>query len=159
MAGAIQVSRAHLARLSSSISHHKNRLAKVSQKAERAFDVAINTGIIVGAQSGLGFVHGRWGAVEVAGVPLELAGGLALSGAALFGFGGKHHDKVGTAGGALLGVYGYNQAKGAGMKMKAAAAAPKKPAPGVTGALPHDSLSREEVSTMDRPTDAQRTAA
>jgi hypothetical protein len=158
MAGAIQVSRAHLARLSGSIAQHKNRLARVSQKAERAFDVAINTGIIVGAQSGLGFVHGRWGAVEVAGVPLELAGGLALSGAALFGFGGKHHDKVGSAGGALLGIYGYNQAKGAGMKMKAAAASPTKKAPGVAGNLPHDSLNREEVSTMDRPTDAQRAA-
>lgn len=158
MAGAIQVSRAHLARLSSSISHHKNRLAKVSQKAERAFDVALNTGIILGTQSGLGFVHGRWGAVEVAGVPLELAGGLALSGAALFGFGGKHHDKVGSAGGALLGIYGYNQAKGAGMKMKAAAANPgTKKSPTTTGVLPHDSLSREEVSTMDRPTEAQRT--
>lgn len=160
MAGAIQVSRAHLARMVSSISHHKNKLAKVSQKTERAIDVVANVAIISGVQGGLGFVHGRWGTVEVAGVPLELAGGVGLSLAALFGFGGKHHDKVGSTGGALLGVYSYNQAKGAGMKMKASAAAGGKKGAGetATGKLPHDSLKREEVETMDRPTQAQRAA-
>jgi hypothetical protein len=159
MAAAIQVSRHHLARLAQHGQRLQQRLHNVSRKAEHAFDVGISAGLAVGTAGALGFVHGRHGAIEVAGVPLELAAGIAGTGAALFGLGGKHADKVGAVGASMLGVYAYNTAKGAGLKMKKSAEdAALKAGTKTTGRLPQDALRPEEVATMDRPTDAERRA-
>lgn len=158
MAGHIQISRGQLSQMASHASGLRRRLESVSRKAERAFDVGINAGLTVGVATGMGFLHGRKGTIDVAGVPVELAGGLVATGCALFGVGGKHHDKLGAVGGSLLAVYAYNTAKGAGLKMKADAEAAAKKSPTTTGRLPQDALSRQEIETMDRPLDAQRAA-
>lgn len=159
MAAAIQVSRAHLARLSHHLHRAKQRVQSVSAKAEHAFDIGISAGLSVATASGLGFLHGRHGGVEVAGVPLELGLGVVGTIGALAGIGGKHSDKMGAVSATLLGVYGYNTAKGAGLKMKKTADdAALKAGTKTTGRLPQDALSPAEIQTMDRPTVAERQA-
>lgn len=154
MAAAIQVSRAHLTSLAKKYSGAQEKLKRVSAKAEKAMGTVFSSAITVGTCAGLGLLHGRHGAVELAGIPLELAGGVALTGAALLGIGGKFHNQVAAAGSGMLGIYGYNMAKGAGKQWK------EKSGESTTkGALPGAALRREEIETMDRPTVAQRQTA
>lgn len=157
MAAAIQVSRHHLARMASHAASLKRRLHSVSGKAEKAFDTGMTAAVTVGTAAALGYMHGRHGAVEVLGAPIELVGGVVLTGAALFGVGGKFHRQMAAAGNGALAVYGYAMAKGAGLNMKSKAEdklASKNPT--TTGVLPSDRLSREEMATMREPISAQR---
>lgn len=153
MAHAIQISRHHLAKAHKIAQSAQNRLKKVSQHAERAFDIGMDSALAAGTGAALGLLHGRHGPVEVMGVPVEMGGGLALIALGVLGVGGKHAGKLAAIGTGGVTVWGYNSAKGAGVNLKSKA---NKKDETTQGALPSQSLSDEELATMRKPAMAQR---
>lgn len=155
----LAISHSHLKRLATHASSMQHRLARASQKTEHALDCVLDTGITLGTSAALGFVHGRFGLTEVGGVPMELVGGAAAFGLGVFGFGGRHADKLVSVGNGLLSPYSYDLARGLGMNLKDQSGA-KKLAAGapaaVTGRLPTQALTDAERAVMRAPVEAQR---
>lgn len=147
MASAIQISRHHLAKVHAHAASLKSRLARVSHKAERAFDIGVGSALTVGAGAALGLLHGRHGPVEIMGVPLELGAGAAGVGAALLGVGGKWADHIGRVGAGMLTVYGYNTARGAGINLKLNKNQ-EIPSESTARGLPSDRVTREEEKVL-----------
>lgn len=147
MAGAIQISRHHLAKVHAHAASLRSRLARVSHKAERAFDIGVGSALTVGTGAAFGLLHGRHGPVEVMGVPLELGAGAVGVGAALLGVGGKWADHIGRIGAGMLTVYAYSTAKGAGTNMKLKGQQ-EIASESTTRGLPSDRVTREEGQVL-----------
>lgn len=108
----------------------KGRMANMAVKAERSIDAALTVVEVGGVGFGMGYINGRYGVLpanatkntlpefDVAGVPFDLAGGLALTALSMLGgLGAKYEEHGVRVGAAMLGAYGYRT----GYQMGAAA--------------------------------------
>lgn len=97
----------------------KRRMASMASKAEKGVDAALTVVEVAGVGFGLGYVNGRYGVIpanstanalpeyDIAGMPADLLGGIALVGVALLGGAGKYEEHAVRVGAAALGAYGY----------------------------------------------------
>jgi hypothetical protein len=122
--------------------NHLHALTKVATKsvglkgkAERIAGEAIKATVVVGATGAMAYVNGRFSEAghdhfEVSGVPVDLAGGLALTALSFMDVFGRF-DEIGHAAGAgMLGAYAarMGQLWGANAKVASAAGTPAKTA-------------------------------
>lgn len=92
----------------------KARVAKVKAAADEAVATVVATAEVSTAAFGMGLVDGRWGGVEVVGIPLSL--GLA-AGSHLVGFLGVQPEHMHNFGNGFLASYVNNLGTGVGARM------------------------------------------
>ncbi len=140
----VHISRSQLARLRHGASSLSRRVGALRGKTESAVRQAVTLAEVGITSFGFGIVHGRYGAVDVVGVPVDLGLAVLLHGAGFFGLGGKYsHHLHGFANGALASYFvGLGTGVGLEMKKKALGAA-------VTGAKGHR-LTQAELEAMAR---------
>ncbi len=110
-----------------SLTGHATKLVGLRGKAERIAGEAIKAGVVVGATGGMAYVNGRYSEAgldhfEVSGVPVDLAGGLALTALSFMDIFGRF-DEIGHAAGAgMLGAYAGRMGQKWGAEAKLAKA-------------------------------------
>ena len=127
--------------------------------AARIAGEAIKTGLVVGAVGGMSYVNARYaqpgkGSYEVAGVPVDLAGGLLLSALSFADVLGRYDEFGHALGAGMLGAYAARQGTQYGAEAKIHAASgggEKTAAKGMFGAAPlYPSVDEiEEVPVED----------
>jgi len=90
----------------------------VKEKAARPIEIGIQTAEIQGASFLTGLYKGRSGDPEVAGVPVDLVGGLALIGVGIV-LGGKSADHLINLGNGVTAAYSSQSGYGVGLEMAA----------------------------------------
>lgn len=105
------------AQVSSFRAKHKGSAEKLTGQAIRAAEVG-------GAAFGVGLLNGRFGAVDIMGIPLDLAAGVALHGAAALGLAGKYDEHIENVGNGVLAAYATKLGAGMGAQMRTSAGKP-----------------------------------
>ncbi|MHB2027564.1 MAG: hypothetical protein ACYCPT_01950 [Acidimicrobiales bacterium] len=124
------------------LSHLAAKSAGLKGHTERVAEEGIRTAAIVLSTGGMAYLNGRYSQpsadhVQVAGVPVDLAGGLFLTGLSLAGMTGKFAGVVASVGAGGLGAYAARMGTqwGATAKLAAAAATPAIPTTAAAGAF------------------------
>ncbi len=95
----------------------RGRFASLANKHEAMLGTAMRTAELGIGSLSLGVIQGSrkpGEEITIFSMPLELASGLALHGAALFGLGGKHSEHLANFGDAGVGSYLYLVGRGLG---------------------------------------------
>jgi hypothetical protein len=92
----------------------------VREKAAKPLEIGIQAAEIQGAAFLTGLYKGRSGDPEVAGVPVDLVGGLALIGVGIV-MGGKTSDHLVNLGNGVTAAYSSQSGYGVGLEMAAKA--------------------------------------
>lgn len=126
------------------------RASKMAHKAENVVERVGAALEVSGAAFGMGVVQGRYGGIELVGVPIELVIGAGLNGLGMFA-GERYAGHMHNLGNGSLAAYTVNLGRGMGMKWKAQAALP----PGAAAALPKaaaqgETLSERELAALAR---------
>src|SRR3990167_5983244 len=101
----------------SAISRAKSALAK----ADEAVDTTVTAVVTAGAAFACGVVQGRYGGVEIIGVPSDLGAGVALHALGFMGIGGKSAEYMHAAGNGALACYAATLGRGVGVDWKSKA--------------------------------------
>jgi hypothetical protein len=135
MAG-FSISKAQLQDIRSKAERMITRAKHITEKSEEAVGQVIQTVEIGGAAFASGLIKGRFGNVEVVGVPADLGAGSALHLLAFFG-GGKYKSHLHNFADGIIASYLTQLGAGIGSRMatEATRAAATTPA-AVTGQLP-----------------------
>lgn len=97
----------------------KNQLARIKNDHKESMAALVYTGEGATAAFAMGMVNGRWGGVELLGVPLSL---LSAGGAHLLGFAGIASEHMHAFGNGFLFNYASELGLGIGARMAAEAA-------------------------------------
>jgi hypothetical protein len=122
-------------RITSLQSRAKNAVAH----AEGVVQTAVTTLETGAAAFGLGVVQGRWGPIDLLGVPVDLAAAVALHAMALLGMGGEASHHMQNFGNGALASYLNTVGRGIGISM---AQEPAETAGGV------DSLTDDDLKNL-----------
>jgi hypothetical protein len=90
----------------------RNRLANIREKADETIGHALQAIEVSGVAFGMSYANERFGSgeVKVAGLPVDIAGGIALHGLALLGgVSSKYTDHVHNVADGLLATYAVRQ--------------------------------------------------
>lgn len=101
-------------RLSTRLANFKAKGEVVTHRLMQTAEVAAGAGIA-------GFVAGKYGAIELVGVPLDLVAGLALNLAAHTNLGGKQSEHLHHVGDGFLAMYVGTLMRGVGTSSNAPA--------------------------------------
>lgn len=113
-----QISKASVSRLAQRAEGLQKRMMRFKAHAEKTTEKVVRT-VEVGAMAlGMGMAQGRYGSVEIVGVPAELAVGGVLNLLGYFGIAGKHSDHLNNLGDGALAAYLTTVGKGVGTAMK-----------------------------------------
>ena len=131
-----------------------NRARGIAEKADEAVGTVVQTAEVGLTAFGFGWAKGRYGSVELMGVPADLLGGLVLHGLG-FVSGGRYHEHLHNLGDGAIASYATTLGFGIGdrMKQESEAAAPGRQ---TQGALPaaqaggDESLSDAELAALSR---------
>lgn len=126
------------------------RAKTITEKSEETVGQVIRTMEIGGAAFGAGLLKGRYGTVEVAGVPADLGAAAALHGLGFLG-GGRYKEHLHAFGDGVLASYLTTVGAGIGDRMarESAAATPALPTP------PAAAAGHELASGAERLSDAE----
>lgn len=112
------ISKAHVGRLAQRAEGLHKRLQRFKAQGEKSMEKVVRTVEIGTAALGFGMVQGRYGSMEIVGVPVELAAGVTLNLLGHFGLAGKHSDHLNNFGDGALAAYLTTVGKGVGTAMK-----------------------------------------
>lgn len=119
---AIKIGANQLARIRNAMTKAQTRTAAIAKKGESTVNTIVRTAEVSGAAFALGLAQGKYGVVEVAGVPADLAAGAALHLAAFFGIAGKSGKHLHALADGAMASYFVNLGKGTGIAWKDKAA-------------------------------------
>jgi len=121
-------------------------------KADKAIDVSVTAVVTGGTAFAFGVAQGRYGGLEVAGVPADLGAALVLHGLGFAGVGGKQNDYLHAAANGALACYLSTLGRGVGVDWRA-----RSLTGGSSGSLPAGgavasgaTISDEELARMAR---------
>jgi len=127
---------AHLAKLNAYRAKMAAARAAVKDKAEAATQAGLTVAIAAGTAYAAGVVKGKFGPVQVAGIPVEaLASGGLLAGAAFGAFGRYSNEAVAAAAGAAC-AYTHTMGAAHGAKLSGSKIFQKLSSVSGIGALP-----------------------
>ena len=133
-------------RAESAISRARSALAK----ADVAVDKVVHATVTGGSAFMFGVVQGRYGGVEIVGVPVDLGAAVLLHAAGFMGIGGKASEYMHAAGNGALASYLTTLGRGVGVEWKAralsAGGAPGLPAAAASGST----ISERELERLAR---------
>lgn len=156
MAQSFSLSKAQMSQMRDKAERMIARAKAISEKSEEAVGQVIQSTEIVGAAFAAGAVKGRFGNVEVMGVPADLGVAVLGHGLAFMG-GGKYKEHLHNLADGVLASYMTTLGAGIGSRMArdAAAAAPAGaiPAGGAAAASGHElsagaRISDEELAVL-----------
>lgn len=118
----MEISRAQVSELREKAQRAMARARNMAEKSEKVIETALRTAEVGGAAFGMGVVKGRFGNIEVVGVPIDL---VAASGLHLLGFfgGDRYADHLHALGDGALASYLTTLGTGVGRGMLEPAAA------------------------------------
>lgn len=96
----------------------RNRIARVKQEAEATTEKVVRTAEVGGSAFAFGVLSGRTDGIELLGVPLELAAGIALNLGGYFGVAGKMSDHLNNIGDGALAAYLVTMGHGIGAEWR-----------------------------------------
>lgn len=114
------------------------RARKALEKADVVVDRVVKTTVTGGAAFACGVAQGKYGGIEVMGVPADLGAGVALHALGFAGIGGKATEYMHAAGDGALACYLATLGRGVGQDWRAKS--------GGGGALPAAATSGHTVS-------------
>lgn len=115
---AFQVTRSHLVDAQDKLNRARAQVATIREKSAEAIGTIVQTFEVGGTAFGVGFMQGRWGSIELAGVPVEFIAGLGLHVLAFLGGAGRYAEHVHNVGDGALAGYATKLGQGFGDKMK-----------------------------------------
>lgn len=113
-----------LSRANEALARMQARVKSVQTKAEEMTGHVVQSAEVSGAAFALGLIGGKYGTVEVLGVPLELAVGVGLNLAAHAKVAGNSSEHLHNFGDGALAVYFATLGRGVGRQMGLPAGAP-----------------------------------
>lgn len=114
MAKSLQLSKQHVNNLVARAQSITARAAKVKEKADMMVETGIRAAVVGGTAFGLGVVQGKYGGIELAGVPLELIVGLGGHIAGFTGVGGKASPMLHNVADGALAAWACTMGRGIG---------------------------------------------
>ncbi len=114
----VHISRTQLARLSRHAGSMARRAGHLKDKTEKAVNTLVSTAEVGAASFAFGVVQGRFGTVDVVGVPIELGTAVLLHLLGFVGVAGKAARHIHSFGDGALASYLTTLARGIGMDMK-----------------------------------------
>lgn len=136
---AVKIGASQLAKMRNQAESLMKRSQGIRAKAEGAVQSVVRTAEVGAAAFAMGALNGRYGGVEVAGVPADLGGALALHALGFLGVAGKSSTHLHALGDGLLASYAVTLGKGVGVNMREKALKSNK----VAGARLTDAELRE----------------
>jgi len=130
-----------------------NRARGIAEKADEAVGTVVQTAEVGLTAFGFGWAKGRYGSVELMGVPADLLGGLVLHGLG-FVSGGRYHEHLHNLGDGAIASYATTLGFGIGDKMKQEADAGTSPQTTTPANIPasaggDESLSDAELAALE----------
>ena len=148
----IQISKAQAADWKARAERLMARAKSITEKSEETVGQVIRTMEVGGAAFAAGVVKGRYGTVEVAGVPADLGAAVGLHAIGFLG-GGKYKEHLHSLGDGVLASYLTTVGAGIGDRMAREAAASPPPAggaaPTTTASSGHELASGERLSDAE----------
>src|SRR5574341_967436 len=114
----IQITRSQLANLSRRAGTMTKRAGRLKDKTEKTVNTLVSTAEVSAASFAFGVVQGRFGQIDVVGVPLELGSAVLLHLLGFIGVAGKAARHVHSFADGTLAAYLTSLARGIGMDMK-----------------------------------------
>lgn len=127
----------------------RNALAK----ADEAIDKGVEATVTVGAAFGFAVAQAKTGGIDMAGVPLDLAGGIALHALGFAGVGGKNSKYLHHAGTGALACFGVRQGHDVGTKWREKSGSglfPTSNPAQIPAAASGNTMSESELETLAR---------
>lgn len=118
-----------LSRANEALARMSTRVKSIQSKAQEMTDSVIQSAEVAGAGFAAGMISGRYGTVEVVGVPLELALGVGLNLAGHAKLAGSSSEHLHNFGDGFLAAYFVTLGRGVGRTMGQQATPPPAPAP------------------------------
>lgn len=118
-----------LSRAQEEVDRAKKALQRVQTKAEEMTGHVIQSAEVAGAGFAMGLIGGRYGGVEIVGVPVELALGVGLNIAGHAKLAGKSSSHLHALGDGCLAAYFVALGRGVGVQMTREAVPAAPPAP------------------------------
>lgn len=149
------ISKSELKAMPGRLQSLKNRIEKIKTQTEKVTEKLVRTAEVGGTAFAVGILNGKTiRGVEVVGVPLELAAGVALNILSYMGAAGKMSDHLGNIGDGALAAFGTmegvkiglewrKKSEGGASPAKAEPAEPAKELPAPTKGV---TLTPEEVA-------------
>lgn len=115
---ALQMSRSEIMRLAKKAESLQNRVKKATEKADQVIEKVVRTAEISATAFGFGLIQGRYGAIELAGIPIDLAAGVGGHILGFMGVGGNMNSHLHALSDGALACYAVTMGKGAGAQWK-----------------------------------------
>jgi hypothetical protein len=115
---AMKIGAHQLAKFKSKAESMMKRANGVKAKTEGIVNTVVHSAEVGVAAFAMGALNGRYGGVEVAGVPVDLGGALALHALGFMGVAGKSSAHVHALGDGLLASYASTLGKGVGVSWR-----------------------------------------
>lgn len=142
---ALQMSRSEVMRLAKKAESLQNRVKKATEKADQVIEKVVRTAEVGASAFSFGLVQGRYGLIELAGVPIDLAAGIGGHILGFMGVGGQMNSHVHSLADGALAAYAVTMGRGAGEKWKQSAASGDKP---IEAKQSGQSLSEREMASL-----------
>lgn len=114
----LKVSKSQIMRAKDRAFSLARRASAYRQKADQAVETLVGTAEVGASSFALGLIQGRYGGVEIVGVPLDLTAAIAFHGLAFVGVGGKLSGHLHSFGDGALATYLATLGRGAGVEMR-----------------------------------------
>ena len=128
-----------------------SRAKSVLSKTDEQVNTVVHATVTAGTAFAFGVVQGRYGGVEVAGVPADLGAGIVLHAMGFMGIGGKASEYMHAAGNGALACYLAALGRGVGGEWRnRTLASGGASAPGLPAAAAGQTISDAELARMAR---------
>ncbi len=114
----IKVSKTQILRAKDRAFSLARRASAYRAKADQAVETLVGSAEVGASAFALGLVQGRYGGVEIVGVPLDLSAAIVMHGLAFVGVGGKLSGHLHSFGDGALATYLATLGRGAGVEMR-----------------------------------------
>ena len=150
----VRVGASQLLRMRDNANRMMQKAASVRGKAEGTVESVVRTMEVAGSAFAAGMVNGRYGGVEIVGVPADLAGGLAAHALAFVGVAGRNGKHLHALADGLLASDACTLGRGTGVNMREKALA-TKPQVAVRGASRPSIAGSAEAVAGERLSEAE----
>ncbi|MDX2086370.1 MAG: hypothetical protein SFX73_00915 [Kofleriaceae bacterium] len=115
---ALKVTREQLEQMNRQLENAKARAASLRESGEKAVERVVRTGEVLGTAGMFAVLNGRTGGVQLLGVPLDLASGIAMHAFGLLGGAGRHAEHVHNMGDGALASFAVTLGQEVGSRMR-----------------------------------------
>jgi hypothetical protein len=146
---ALQLSKSELVRMAKKAESLQKRVQRATEKADDVIDRVVRTTEVGATAFGFGVVQGRYGAIEVAGIPIDLGAAVLGHIGGFMGVGGRNAQHLHAFADGALASYAVTMGRGAGASWRQKAVTSGQVdqlPPGAKGS--GDILTREEMADI-----------